>query len=151
MNQRPLGYEPNELPDCSTPLRTTLPSDDIPAVRGSGSVPDAGRGPLADPRVLAAGDDGSGTMGSVLFLILSIIIGGLVIGALGRLVVPGPNPIGFWWTVACGVGGAVVGGIVARLLFFNPATHWLVTLVIEVVAAAFLVSLVSKSRRRHHV
>ena len=89
-------------------------------------------------------------MGSVLFLILSIIIGGLVIGALGRLVVPA-NPIGFWWTVACGVGGAVVGGIVARLLFFNPATHWLVTLVIEVVAAAFLVSLVSKSRRRHHV
>jgi uncharacterized membrane protein YeaQ/YmgE (transglycosylase-associated protein family) len=60
-------------------------------------------------------------MGNVLFLILSILIGGLVIGALGRLVVPGPNPIGFWWTVACGVGGAIVGGIVARLLFFNPA------------------------------
>jgi uncharacterized membrane protein YeaQ/YmgE (transglycosylase-associated protein family) len=89
-------------------------------------------------------------MGSVLFLILSILIGGLVIGALGRLVVPGPNPIGFWWTVACGVGGAVVGGIVARLLFFNPATHWLITLIIEVVAAAFLVSLVSKSRRGRH-
>ena len=82
---------------------------------------------------------------------LSILIGGLVIGALGRLVVPGPNPIGLWWTVACGVGGAIVGGIVARLLFFNPAAHWLVTLVIEVVAAAFLVSLVGKSRRRHHV
>ena len=92
----------------------------------------------------------SGTIGEVLFLLLSILIGGLAIGGLGRLVVPGPNPIGLWWTVACGVGGAIVGGIVARLLFFNPAAHWLVTLIIEVVAAAFLVSLVSKSRRGRH-
>ena len=89
-------------------------------------------------------------MGNVLFLIHSILLGGLVIGALGRLVVPGPNPIGFWWTVACGVGGALVGGIVARLLFSNPAAHWLVTLVIEVVVAAFLVALVSKGRRRQN-
>ncbi len=89
-------------------------------------------------------------MGDVLFLLVSIVIGGLVIGGLGRLVVPGPNPIGLWWTVACGVGGAIVGGIVARLLFSNPASHWLVTLIIEVVAAAFLVSLVSKSRRGRH-
>jgi uncharacterized membrane protein YeaQ/YmgE (transglycosylase-associated protein family) len=89
-------------------------------------------------------------MGTVLFLILSILIGGLVIGALGRLVVPGPNPIGFWWTVACGLGGAAVGGIVARLLFANPGAHWLITLVIEVVVAAFLVTLVSKSRRSRH-
>jgi uncharacterized membrane protein YeaQ/YmgE (transglycosylase-associated protein family) len=52
--------------------------------------------------------------------------------------------------VACGVGGAIVGGIVARLLFFNPGAHWLITLVIEVAAAAFLVSLVSKNRHRRH-
>jgi uncharacterized membrane protein YeaQ/YmgE (transglycosylase-associated protein family) len=92
----------------------------------------------------------SGTMGDVLFLVLSILIGGLVVGGLGRLVVPGPNPIGLWWTVACGIGGAIVGGIVARLLFFNPSAHWLITLIIEVVVAAFLVSLVSKSRRGRH-
>jgi uncharacterized membrane protein YeaQ/YmgE (transglycosylase-associated protein family) len=85
-------------------------------------------------------------MGNVLFLILSILIGGLVIGALGRLAVPGPNPIGFWWTVACGIGGAVVGGGVARALFADPASHWLITLVMEVVVAAVLVVLVTKSR-----
>ncbi len=89
-------------------------------------------------------------MGDVLFLLLSILIGGLVIGGLGRSVVPGPNPIGLWWTLACGVGGAIVGGIVARLFFFRPASHWLVTLIIEVVAAAFLVSLVTKGRRSRH-
>ncbi|HTW10346.1 MAG TPA: hypothetical protein VME46_22775 [Acidimicrobiales bacterium] len=83
-----------------------------------------------------------------MFLIISILIGGLVIGALGRLAVPGPNPIGFWWTVACGVGGSLIGGMVARALFFNPSAHWLLTLVLEVIAAACLVSLVSRRRRR---
>ena len=33
LNQRPLGYEPNELPDCSTPLGATLPSGDKSATR----------------------------------------------------------------------------------------------------------------------
>ena len=84
----------------------------------------------------------------MLFLLFSIVIGGLFIGALGRLVVPGPNPIGFWWTLACGIGGSLLGGVLARALFFNPGRHWLVTLVLEVLAAAFLVALVSRRRRR---
>jgi uncharacterized membrane protein YeaQ/YmgE (transglycosylase-associated protein family) len=83
----------------------------------------------------------------MLFLILTIVIGGLIIGGLGRLVVPGRNPIGFWWTLACGVGGSLIGGIVARALFFNPSNHWLITLVLEILAAALLVSLVSRRRR----
>ncbi len=89
-----------------------------------------------------------GQHGGVLFLLLSIVVGGLVIGALGRLVVPGPNPIGFWRTVLCGLGGAIAGGIIARLLFRNPAAHWFVTLVVEVLVAAFLVWLLSGRRRR---
>lgn len=86
-------------------------------------------------------------MVSVLFWILSMALGGLVIGALGRLVVPGPNPIGFGWTVACGIGGSVLGGVVAAIIFGNPSHHWLLTFVLEVLAAALLVSFVS--RRRH--
>ena len=84
-------------------------------------------------------------MGSVLFLILSTLIGGLVIGALGRLVVPGPNPIGFWWTVAV-LASAVPSSVASSPACSSStlATHWVITLVIEVVAAAFLVSLVSK-------
>ncbi|HYA44871.1 MAG TPA: hypothetical protein VED59_04630 [Acidimicrobiales bacterium] len=83
----------------------------------------------------------------MIFLLLSILISGLVIGALGRLLVPGPNPIGFWWTIACGIGGSVIGGIISRVLFYNPRAHWLITLVLEVAAAAALVSLVSKRLR----
>lgn len=84
----------------------------------------------------------------MLFLVVSIILGGLVIGALGRLVVPGRNPIGFWWTVACGIGGSLLGGIVSRALFRHPYHHWLVTLVLEVLAAALFVSLLSRGRSR---
>jgi uncharacterized membrane protein YeaQ/YmgE (transglycosylase-associated protein family) len=84
----------------------------------------------------------------VLFLLFSIVVGGLVIGALGRLVVPGPNPIGLWKTLLCGLGGAIVGGIVARALFRDPGAHWLVTLVLEVLVAALLVWLLSGRRRQ---
>jgi uncharacterized membrane protein YeaQ/YmgE (transglycosylase-associated protein family) len=89
-------------------------------------------------------------MERVLFLILSILLGGLVIGGLGRLVVPGPNPIGLGWTLVCGIGGAVIGGLIARGLFSNvayPASHWFVAVVLEVLAAALLVLVVTRARR----
>jgi uncharacterized membrane protein YeaQ/YmgE (transglycosylase-associated protein family) len=46
----------------------------------------------------------------VLAAILGLALGGLVIGALGRLAVPGPDPMPLWTTVALGVVGAIVGG-----------------------------------------
>ena len=83
----------------------------------------------------------------MLFLILSIAIGGLAIGGLGRLVVPGPNPMGCFATVGVGLVGAIVGGAVARALYADPGRHVLVTLVLEVAAAAAVVALLSRSRR----
>ena len=80
-----------------------------------------------------------------------MVVGGLLIGVLGRLVVPGPNPIGLLWTLLCGWGGAVIGGIVAGLLFRHPRVHWFLTLVLEVLAAALLVWLLSRRRRRRPV
>ncbi|HMK98374.1 MAG TPA: hypothetical protein VK425_12555 [Acidimicrobiales bacterium] len=79
---------------------------------------------------------------------LSTLIGGLIIGGLGRLVAPGRHPIGFWATALCGIGGALIGGAVAALLFGGPVHHWLSTLVLEVLAAAGLVSLVARRRWR---
>ncbi len=90
-------------------------------------------------------------MGSMIFLVISMILGGLVIGALGRLVVRGRNPIGFWWTVLCGIGGSIVGGLVAQALFGAPARHRLLTFVREGRAAAALGALVSRGRRSHFV
>ena len=48
--------------------------------------------------------------------IISAIIVGLVIGALGRLVVPGRQRIGILMTMLVGVVAAIVGTVIARAL-----------------------------------
>jgi uncharacterized membrane protein YeaQ/YmgE (transglycosylase-associated protein family) len=45
--------------------------------------------------------------------IIAILISGLVIGALGRLAVPGPDPMPIWVTILLGIVGSIVGGVVA--------------------------------------
>src|SRR2546423_15195917 len=54
-------------------------------------------------------------MGFLVFLVV-VFVFGLAAGALARLAVPGPDPMPIWATAALGIGGSVVGGIVARLL-----------------------------------
>ncbi len=53
--------------------------------------------------------------------ILAIILSSLVVGALGRLAVPGPDPIGFLGTVALGLAGSLLGGLVTFFLWGRPA------------------------------
>jgi uncharacterized membrane protein YeaQ/YmgE (transglycosylase-associated protein family) len=55
-------------------------------------------------------------VGLLLFIIL-LLVGGLIVGALARLAVPGPDPMSIWATIALGIGGSFVGGIIARLIF----------------------------------
>ncbi len=55
------------------------------------------------------------TLGSV----LAIVLTGLVVGALGRLAVPGKDPMPLWLTIAIGLAGSIVGGAVAIALGFG--------------------------------
>jgi uncharacterized membrane protein YeaQ/YmgE (transglycosylase-associated protein family) len=48
--------------------------------------------------------------------ILGLIVIGIVIGILARLVLPGRQRIGAGLTVLLGIGGAVIGGIVASAI-----------------------------------
>ena len=48
--------------------------------------------------------------------ILWVILGGLIVGAIARLLVPGRDPIGFPGTLAVGVGGAFLGWWIGREL-----------------------------------
>jgi uncharacterized membrane protein YeaQ/YmgE (transglycosylase-associated protein family) len=48
--------------------------------------------------------------------IISAIIVGLVIGALGRLVVPGRQNIPIWLTIVVGIVAAFIGTAIARAL-----------------------------------
>ncbi len=76
--------------------------------------------------------------------ILGLIVVGLVIGALARLIVPGPNPIGIIGTILVGLGGAIGAGLVTHYLF-NPREDW-VGFVIAVLCAAVLVAIFGRPR-----
>lgn len=80
----------------------------------------------------------------MLTLIVTMVVVGLIVGALARLVVPGRNPIGIGMTILLGIVGAIVGGIIGRAIHAG----WLVTLVLEVAVAAGLVYALSGSTRR---
>ena len=75
--------------------------------------------------------------------ILSLLIVGFVVGGLGRLVVPGPNPMSAGKTLGVGLIGAFVGSLIGGLLGLG-----LFTIVLEVAAAAGVVYLVSGRSRR---
>jgi uncharacterized membrane protein YeaQ/YmgE (transglycosylase-associated protein family) len=48
--------------------------------------------------------------------ILGLIVIGIIIGIIARLVMPGRQHIGVLMTVLLGIGGAIVGGIVASAI-----------------------------------
>jgi uncharacterized membrane protein YeaQ/YmgE (transglycosylase-associated protein family) len=48
--------------------------------------------------------------------ILWAIIGGAIIGVLGRLLLPGRQNISVWVTIAVGIAAALIGGLVADWL-----------------------------------
>ena len=81
-------------------------------------------------------------MGLIGFTVL-LLLSGLIIGALGRLAIPGPNPMSIGMTIVVGVGGSLIGGLVGRLLFGRPGGF-----ILAVAGAALLVWLISRSQRR---
>jgi uncharacterized membrane protein YeaQ/YmgE (transglycosylase-associated protein family) len=48
--------------------------------------------------------------------ILWAVIGGAIIGALARLILPGRQNISVWVTIAVGIAAALIGGLVADWL-----------------------------------
>jgi len=63
----------------------------------------------------------------MLHIIWSILVG-FVIGLIARWFVPGADHMGFWATSFVGIGGSIVGGLIARIFskpkdgaFFHPA------------------------------
>lgn len=71
--------------------------------------------------------------------ILAILLGGLIVGALARLLVPGRDPIGCIGTVAVGVVGGVIGGLIGQQVV-NQAGP-LVSLLFSVLGAVLILLL----------
>jgi uncharacterized membrane protein YeaQ/YmgE (transglycosylase-associated protein family) len=57
----------------------------------------------------------------ILVFFLLFALSGLIVGALARLAVPGPDPMSIWATIALGILGSLLGGIVAQLLGMENA------------------------------
>jgi uncharacterized membrane protein YeaQ/YmgE (transglycosylase-associated protein family) len=83
--------------------------------------------------------------------IISALIVGLIIGALGRLVVPGKQNIPIWLTLVIGVVAALLGTVLARAVGVadTKGIDW-IELLFQIVLAAVGVALVAGvgSRRR---
>jgi uncharacterized membrane protein YeaQ/YmgE (transglycosylase-associated protein family) len=77
----------------------------------------------------------------IISYIISLAVVGLVIGGLGRLIVPGPNRIGLLATEGVGVAGAILGAIVGGLLGLGA-----ISIVLEVAVSAGIVYVVSHHR-----
>ena len=83
--------------------------------------------------------------------IITAIIVGAIIGALGRLVVPGRQPIPIWLTIVVGIIAAFIGTAIARAIGIPTATSgidWLELLVQVVVAAIGVVLAANLYARR---
>jgi uncharacterized membrane protein YeaQ/YmgE (transglycosylase-associated protein family) len=73
--------------------------------------------------------------------ILGLIIIGIIIGVLARLVLPGRQRIGMLMTVLLGIGGALIGGVVASAI--GTGDIWelnFIGTIVGVIAAAGLIA-----------
>ena len=82
--------------------------------------------------------------------VISAIVIGIVIGVLGRLVVPGRQRIGILWTILIGIVAAFIGtGIAAGLdVADTKGVDW-VEWLIQIAVAALGVAALSKVKVRH--
>jgi uncharacterized membrane protein YeaQ/YmgE (transglycosylase-associated protein family) len=80
-------------------------------------------------------------MGLLVYLIV-IAISGLIVGALARLALPGPDPMGIGMTILIGIAGSFVGGLITALLFGRNSAG----IVISVLCATGIVYLMRRSR-----
>jgi uncharacterized membrane protein YeaQ/YmgE (transglycosylase-associated protein family) len=80
-------------------------------------------------------------MGLLLYLIL-LALSGLIVGALARLALPGPDPMGIGTTILIGIAGSFVGGLVMALLFRRGGAG----IVVSVACATLIVYVMRRSR-----
>lgn len=83
---------------------------------------------------------------------IGFLVAGLIIGALARLIVPGKQNLGILATLALGLVGSLIGGLIAQ--FFGTGDIWelnVVGFVLAVIAAVLLIGvaegIAGRSRR----
>jgi uncharacterized membrane protein YeaQ/YmgE (transglycosylase-associated protein family) len=80
-------------------------------------------------------------MGLLVYLVI-LAISGLIVGALARLALPGPDPMGIGTTILIGIAGSFIGGILMMVVFHRGGAGILVS----VACATVIVYLMRRSR-----
>ena len=82
---------------------------------------------------------------------IGFLVAGLVIGALARLIVPGKQHLGILATLALGLVGSLIGGLIAQ--FFGTGSIWelnVLGFVLAVVAAVLLIGVAESIAGRNN-
>jgi uncharacterized membrane protein YeaQ/YmgE (transglycosylase-associated protein family) len=80
-------------------------------------------------------------MGVILYLII-LFLSGLLVGALARLALPGPDPMSIWMTALIGIAGSFAGGLLWWLIFHRNGGG----IVVSVAFATLIVYFIRRSR-----
>lgn len=86
----------------------------------------------------------AGSLIGLAFSLLWLALTGLVIGALGRLVLPGRQEISLLATALVGIAASLLGGILANLFDVG----WLIQFLVAVALAAIGITLFASSEHR---
>ncbi|GAA4346855.1 GlsB/YeaQ/YmgE family stress response membrane protein [Angustibacter luteus] len=77
---------------------------------------------------------------------LGAIIIGAIIGALGRLLLPGRQPIGILWTILVGIVAALIGTFIVGSMRDTNGIDW-VEVLVQVILAVIGVAAVASFKR----
>ncbi|HKO38126.1 MAG TPA: hypothetical protein VJU14_07135 [Solirubrobacterales bacterium] len=81
----------------------------------------------------------------VILYIIGLLLTGLIVGALGRLLLPGRDPMSMLQTIALGIAASLVAGLIAYYVFDEKEGAGFL---FSVVCAVALVYAVRKMRER---
>lgn len=82
-------------------------------------------------------------MDLIVFILLALL-NGLIVGGLARLLLPGEDPMSIWTTIAIGIAGSLIGGLISYYAFGED--EWVANLAISLAVAIGLVYLLRRSR-----
>jgi uncharacterized membrane protein YeaQ/YmgE (transglycosylase-associated protein family) len=80
---------------------------------------------------------------SVLVYLVVLVLSGLVVGALARLALPGPDPMSIGMTILIGIAGSFIGGLVTLAITGGRSAGGIV---VSVAVSTLIVYLIRRSR-----
>jgi uncharacterized membrane protein YeaQ/YmgE (transglycosylase-associated protein family) len=77
----------------------------------------------------------------ILISILSLLLVGLIVGAVARVLLPGPDPLGIGMTILLGLAGSFIGFFLGFFILGRPGGF-----ILSVLSSMLLIYLIRRSR-----